>query len=58
MDNEIISDKISDIGLKATKEVIRLADEAGEDRDRPLFIFASGLFNTVMNGTFANFKLQ
>ena len=29
MDREIMLDKLNNIGLAATKEVIRLADEAG-----------------------------
>ena len=37
MDKEIMLDKLNNIGLEATKEVIRLADEAGEDRDKLFF---------------------
>lgn len=58
MDNEIISDKISDIGLEATKEVIKLADEAGVDRDKLFFSFAKTLFEMAMNCTFAKFELK
>lgn len=58
MDNEIISDKLSDIGLEATKEVIRLADEAGVDRDKLVFSFAETLFKMALNCTFAEFKLK
>ena len=37
MDEEIMLDKFSNIGLAATKEIIRLADEAGVDRDELFF---------------------
>lgn len=58
MDNEIISDKLSDIGLNATKEVIRLADEAGVDRDKLFFSFAESLFKMALGCSFAKFKLK
>ena len=37
MDKKIMLDKLNNIGLAATKEVIRLADEAGVDRNRLFF---------------------
>lgn len=58
MDNEIISDKLSDIGQNATMEVLRLADEAGVDRDELVFSFANTLFKMALNCTFAEFKFE
>ena len=58
MDKEIMLDKLSYIGLEATKEVIRLADEAGVDRDELFFSFASSLMNTAMKCSFAKFELK
>lgn len=58
MDKEMMLDKLSDIGLEATKEVIRLADEAGEDRDKLFFSFATTLFKMALNCSFAKFKLE
>ena len=58
MDKEIMLDKLSNIGLAATKEVIRLADEAGADRDELIFNFASNLFNMAVNCTFSEFELE
>lgn len=54
MDNEIISDKLSNIGLEATKEVIRLAWIGTSC----FFSFANTLFKMALNCTFAEFKLE
>ena len=45
MDKEIMLDKLLDIGLEAINEVIKLADEAGVDRDELFFSFVSCLMN-------------
>lgn len=58
MDKEMMLDKLSDIGLEATKEVIRLADEAGVDRDKLFFNFAETLFKMALNCTFAEYELE
>ena len=58
MDNKIMLYKLRYIRLEATKEVIRLADEAGVDRDRLFFDFASSLFNMAMEYSFAKFDLE
>lgn len=58
MDKEMMLDKLSDIGLEATKEVIRLADEAGEDRDKLIFNFASTLMSIAIKCSFANFEFK
>ena len=58
MNNEIILDKLSDIGLEATKEVVRLADEAGVDRDKLFLNFAIRLFDMAMTCSFANFEFK
>ena len=56
MDREIMLDKLNNIGLAATNEVIRLADEAGADRDRLFFDFASSLMIMANKYSFAKFK--
>ena len=58
MDKEIMLDKLSDIGLEATKEVIRLADEAGVDRDKLFLNFAISIFDMAMTCSFANFEFK
>lgn len=58
MDKEMMLDKLSNIGLEATKEVIRLADEAGVDRDELFFKFASSLMSMALKCSFANFELK
>lgn len=58
MDKEMMLDKLSDIGLEATKEVIRLADEAGKDRDELFFNFASTLMRMALKCSFAEFELK
>lgn len=58
MDNEMMLDKLSDIGLEATKEVIRLADEAEVDRGKLFFNFASSLMSMALKCSFAKFELK
>lgn len=58
MDKEIMLNKLSNIGLEATKEVIRLADEAGVGRDELFFNFASSLMIMALKCSFANFELK
>lgn len=58
MDKEMMLDKLSDIGLEATKEVIRLADEAGVDRDKLILSFASTLFDMAAKCSFAELELK
>lgn len=58
MDKEMMLDKLSDIGLEATKEVIKLADEAGVDRDELFFSFAETQFKMAMTCSFAKFKFK
>ena len=58
MDNEMMLDKLNNIGLAATKEVIRLADEAGVDRDELFFSFASSLMIMANKCSFAKFKFK
>lgn len=58
MDKEMMLDKLSDIGLEAIKEVIRLADEAGADRDELFFNFASTLMSMAIKCSFANFEFK
>ena len=58
MDKEIMLDKLSNIGLAATEEIIRLADEAGVDRDELFFSFASSLMNMANKYSFAKFKFK
>ena len=58
MDREIMLDKLNNIGLAATNEVIRLADEAGVDRNRLFFDFASSLMIMANKYSFAKFKFK
>ena len=58
MDREIMLDKLNNIGLAATKEVIRLGGCAGVDRDELIFNFASSLMIMTNKYSFAKFKFK
>ena len=58
MDKEIISDRLADIGVKATEEVLKLADETGEDRDKLARVFVEVMHDMVCSNTFSEFELK
>lgn len=58
MDKEIMLDKLVDIEEEATYKVIRLADEAGIDRDKLFSSFANALFKIAEKFSFAEFELK
>ena len=53
-----ISEKFADIGVKATDEVLKLADETGEDRDKLARIFVEVMHDMVCSNTFAEYEFK
>ena len=55
---EYISDELSKIGVKAIEEVLKIADETGEDRDTLARVFVEVMRNKVCSGTFSRYKFK
>lgn len=53
-----ISEKLGEISDEATEEVLRLADETGEDRDKLMCAFADVMHCVVHASTFSEYKLK
>ena len=53
-----ISEKLSKIGVKATEEVLRIADETGEDRDKLARVFVEVMHYKVCSGTFSRYEFK
>ena len=53
-----ISEKFADIGVKATEEVLKLADETGEDRDKLARVFVEVMHDMVCSNTFSGYELE
>ena len=58
MDKEIISDRLADIGVKETEEVLKIADETGEDRDKLARVFVEAMHDMVCSGTFSRYEFK
>ena len=57
MDKEIIADRLADIGVKTIEEVLKIADEIGEDRDKLVRAFADMMRTMAHESTFSEYKL-
>ena len=55
---EYISEKLSKIGVKATEEVLKIADETGEDRDKLAHVFVEVMHDKVCSGTFSRYEFK
>ena len=55
---EYISEEFSKIGVKAIEEVLKIADETGEDRDKLAHAFVEVMRNMVCSGTFSRYKFK
>ena len=58
MDKEIISDRLADIGVKTIEQVLKLADETGEDRDKLARVFVEVMHDIVCSSTFSGYELK
>ena len=57
MDEEIIKERLADIGVKTLEDVLKLADETGEDRDKLVRAFADVMHEMAHANTFSEYKL-
>ena len=55
---EYISEELSKIGVKAIEEVLKIADETGEDRDKLARVFVEVMHNKVCSGTFSRYEFK
>ena len=55
---EYISEELSKIGVKAIEEVLKIADETGEDRDKLALVFVAVMHDRVCSGTFSGYELK
>ena len=53
-----ISEKFAKIGVKATEEVLKIADETGEDRDKLARVFVEVLHDMVCSSTFSRYEFK
>ena len=53
-----ISEKFAKIGVKATEEVLKIADETGEDRDKLVRAFANVMHDMVCSSTFSRYEFK
>ena len=58
MDKEIISDRLVDIGVKTIEQVLKLADETGEDRNMLARVFVKVMHDKVCSGTFSRYEFK
>ena len=55
---EYISEELSKIGVKAIEEVLKIADETGEDRDKLALVFVAVMHDKVCSGTLSRYKFK
>ena len=55
---EYISEEFSKIGVKAIEEVLKIADETGEDRDKLARVFVEVIHDKVCSGTFSRYEFK
>ena len=53
-----ISEEFAKIGVKATDEVLKLADETGEDRDKLARIFVEVMHDMICSSTFSGYEFK
>ena len=53
-----ILEKFADIGVETLEDVLRLADETGEDRDKLARAFVEVMHNKVCSGTFSRYEFK
>lgn len=55
---EITSDRLADIVVKTIDELLKIADETGEDRDKIARAFVEVMHNKVCSGTFSRYEFK
>ena len=53
-----ILEKFADIGVETLEDVLRLADETGEDRDKLARAFVEVMHDMVCSNTFSGYELK
>ena len=53
-----ISEEFAKIGVKATDEVLKIADETGEDRDKLARVFVEAMHDMVCSSTFSRYEFK
>ena len=53
-----ILEKFADIGVETLEDVLRLADETGEDRDKLARVFVEAMHDMVCSNTFSRYKFK
>ena len=53
-----ISEKFTKIAVKATEEVLKLADETGEDRDKLARAFVEVIHDMICSNTFSGYEFE
>ena len=53
-----ISEKFTKIGVKTIEEVLRIADETGEDRDKLARVFVEVMHDMVCSNTFSGYEFK
>ena len=50
--------RLADIGVETLEDVLRLADETGEDRDKLVRVFVEVMHDMVCSNTFSGYELK
>ena len=58
MIEETTLERLSDIGVETLEDVLRLADETGEDRDKLAHVFVKAMHDMVCSGTFSRYEFK
>ena len=53
-----ISEKFADIGVKTLEDVLKLADETGEDRDKLARAFVEVIHDMICSNTFSDYEFK
>ena len=58
MIEETTLERLADIGVETLEDVLRLADETGEDRDKLARVFVEVMHDMVCSNTFSGYELK
>ena len=53
-----ISEKFADIGVNTIEQVLKLADETGEDRDKLARAFVEVMHDMICSNTFSDYEFE
>ena len=58
MIEETTLERLADIGVETLEDVLRLADETGDDRDKLVRVFVEVMHDMVCSNTFSGYELK